>query len=290
MRLTYHYSAFNFNVLQSVYVQDEDDAFQEGEMNGDPKYSCNGDHKPEHNVDSQLVKSARSSPSSDDIVPKKTSFATTASYYTARGRSPSDQYYTGRDSSDRSSPSRDRVYDPTRNSYIPRDPDCPIHSPKAGSLRSSPARITPTKESPTRISPAFNRHSPTRVTPPRTPPKRSSMSRLSPSRVTPSPRSSPTISSAARVSSVRVGASRSISLEGAWAPMGPVHPSRASAPHSELLHCTICTQQFCNPKVTAPASYTYGACLKLLYSTAFCINKELLAANISVHALCQFYI
>ena len=213
--------------------------------------TVDGDQKNAHNGDLKHARSPRSSPSSDDFSPKRASLATTASYHTAPGgKSSSDtQYYTGRDSSERSSPSRDRVYDPTRNSYIPRDPECPIHSPKGGgSQRSSPARCTPTRDSPTR-SMHFSRNSPTRITPPRISPNRSSsFSRVSPNRVTP-PRTPPTTSLSPRGSAVHKSASRSSSVE-VHEPMGPVHPSRASAAQIELLHCTICTRQFRNPKVT----------------------------------------
>ncbi|KAF2358120.1 B-box-type zinc finger [Trinorchestia longiramus] len=271
--------------------------------------STSGDHKPQQNGFSKEVSlSPHSSRASDDLaLQKKSSYATTDSYQTARGKSPSETYYTGRNSSDRSSPGHELgpvVYDHTRNSYIPRDPDCPIHSPKPGSHRTSPVRSISLRESPTRNS-HFNRASPSRVTPPRTSPVRFSSSRTPPLRMmsSPSPRVSPSSPqprslpfkletsrsySEELVSPRRSPPLRSISLKassfertenvpktakmsnGGNSPrtnasgLGPVHPSRISAAESELLQCTICTQQFNNPKVL-PCLHSF--CERCLLST-----------------------
>lgn len=296
---------------------------EEGDVSNEA--SVNGDHKP-GDGDALHCKSPLSSPTSDSgsVPHKKASQATTDSYHTARGKSPSELHYSGRDSSERSlersSPSRDRVYDPTLNSFIPRDHECPVHSPKTGgSLRSSPVRTsptTPTRESPTRPL-SFSRNSPTRMTPPRTSPLRSS-SRTSSNRVasprmspsSPQPRNSPFRVDSSRnsidgnMSPVRMDGSRTSidghsspvrspytwpdaarnSIEGQSSPVrsSPVRsasigspqvarsptstaPStRRSAADSELLHCTICSQQFENPKVL-PCLHTF--CERCLLST-----------------------
>ena len=213
--------------------------------------------------------------------PVAESFRKSGDHFVAKSKSSSGEFHfpapkepSGDENSvlSKSAEQSSTVYDPGCNSFIPRDPECPIHSPKHGSLRSSPARSVPT--TPVRCGPQTPASRSVPTTPIRSAP--TTPVRESPPRPTSfDRRSSPVRASPTRYSAVRVPSSGRLSNQCPTPPllasptrmledsMKMEEPSRktngsspvagatprSSAAESELLHCTICTQQFDNPKV-----------------------------------------